>query len=776
MLQDFRHSLRLLRKTPGFTAVAVLVLALGIGANTAVFSLVDTLVLRPRQGRIDSLVAVFNRDRNKPSEFTDFSYPAYVDLRDRSGVFDSLMAHSFTTIGIREGELTRQAFATIVSSNYFDTLGVSLAAGRAFTVDEERPGARTPVAIASYALWRRRNLDPAFIGSTVRVNGTDFTVVGVTPKGFAGPFAFVSPQWWLPIGSYEAITNAMFKERDTGLADRQNHALNLAGAIKPGVNAGPALDAFARNVSAAYPNSDRDRTFLVAPLPRMGISSRPRGEGPLPAIAGLLVLMAGLVLAVACLNLANLLLANGSSRRKEIAVRQALGSGRRRIVQQLVIEGLTLSAIGAACGLVASWWTAAGLTAWLSTVVTFGIDFVVEPSARLGFAAALFALLSTVLFALGPAWSLSRTDLTNDLKAVPGLLTRRAGGRSMLLIGQLAVSLALVAAGGLFARSAVNATAADAGYPLERQIVVGLDPSLAGYDQAQTRSTYAAILDRVRALPGVEHASFASTVAFGDVQMSGLVGAAGKDVDVDASLDIIGADYFETLGLRMLRGRGFTAAEEQHGSPSPAAIVDARLASQLFGADDPIGRTVRIRIRRGDEPKPHTIVGLAPPRRHDLFESPPSPHVYVAYGSRFNTMMTLHVRTAAGAAEATVLDAVRRDLRKLDPQLAVLWTRTMTMHRDASISAWSVRAAAPFSVRSACWRCCWPRSASTGSRPTTCRAAPARSASAWRSARRAATSSGWSCARDCARPFSVSEPAWSWRPGSVSSWPPCSIK
>jgi predicted permease len=694
MLQDFRHSLRLLRKRPGFTSIAVLVLALGIGANTAVFSLVDTLILRPRLGRIDSLVAVFNRDRVKQSEFTDFSYPAYVDLRDRSGVFDSLLAHSFTTIGIRDGELTRQAFATIVSSNYFDTLGVPLAAGRVFTAEEERPGAGAPVAIASYAAWRRRHFDPSFLGSIVRINGTDFTVVGVTPKGFAGPFAFVSPQWWLPIGSYDAVTNAMFRERDTGLADRRNHALNLAGAIKPGVAAGPALDAFARSLGTAYPESDRDRTFLVSRLPRLTISSRPQGDGPLTAVAGLLTLMAGLVLAVACLNLANLLLANGSSRRKEIAVRQALGSGRHRIVRQLVVEGLTLSAIGAACGLVASWWTASGLTAWLSSVVTFGIDFVVEPSPRLVVAAVLFALLSTVLFALGPAWSLSRTDLTSDLKLAPGLLTRRVASGSVLLVGQLAVSLALVAAGGLFARAAVNATGADAGYPLDRQIVVGLDPSLAGYDQNRTRATYAAILNRVRALPGVERASFASTVAFGDMQMSGLVGSTTGDADVDASLDIIGAEYFETLGLRVLRGRGFTSVEEQHDTPLPAAIVDAGLARQLFGEADPLGRTIRVRLRRGDQPQPYTIVGIAPPLRHDLFESPPRPHVYVAYGSRFNTMMTLHVRTADGVEEATVLDAVRRDLRALDPQLAILWTRTMTMHRDASISAWSVRAAA----------------------------------------------------------------------------------
>jgi predicted permease len=694
MLQDFRYSLRLLRKTPGFTAVAILVLALGIGANTAVFSLVDTLLFHPRLGRIDSLVAVFNRDRVKASEFSDFSYPAYVDLRDRSGVFESLLAHSFTTVGIRDGELTRQAFATIVSSNYFETLGVGLAAGRTFTAEEERPGAGAPVAIASYAVWRRQNFDPRFLGSTVRINGADFTVVGVTPKGFGGLFAFISPQWFLPIGSYETITNAMFKARETGLADRENHALNLAGAVKPGVAAGPALDAFARNLGEEYQGSDRDRVFLVSRLPRMTVSSRPQGEGPVAAVAGLLTLMAGLVLAVACLNLANLLLARGSARRKEMALRQALGSGRRRIIQQLIIEGLTLSTIGAACGLLASWWTAAGLAAWLSSVVTFGIDFVVEPSARLAVAAALFALLSTVLFALGPAWSLSRIDVTSDLKLAPGRLTGRLASGSVLVVLQLAVSLALVAAGGLFARGAVNATAADAGYPLDRQIVVGLDPSLAGYNEARTRAAYAAVLDRVRALPGVEHASFASTVAFGDVQMNGYAQAPGAEKDVEASFDIIGADYFEALGLRMLRGRGFTMAEEQHGSASPAAIIDARLATQLFGEADPVGRLVQIRTRKGDDPRTYTVVGIAPPLRHDLFESPPEPHAYVAYGGRFNTMMTVHVRTAPGVSETATLAAVRRDLQALDPHLAVLWARTMTMHRDASISAWTVRAAA----------------------------------------------------------------------------------
>jgi predicted permease len=696
MLADLRHSLRLLRRTPGFTAVAVLVLALGIGANTAVFTLVDALVLQPRQGRIDQLVAVFNRDRTTP-DYRNFSYATYVDLRDRSGLFESLLAHSFTSVGIRDGAVTRQAFATLVSSNYFTTLGVPLAAGRPFTPDEERPGHTASVAIASYTEWRRREFDPNYIGSTVRINGTAFTVIGVTPKGFAGPFAFVSPQWWLPLGSYDTITNAVFKESDAGLAARSNHALNLAGAPKSGVTQAamaPVLDAFAKRLSDAYPDTDRDRTFTTTMLPRMGISSRPQSNGPLVLVGALLALAAALVLAVACFNLANLLLARSAARRREFAIRQALGSGRRRIVQQIVVEGLTLSALGAAVGIAVSWWTTAALTSWLSSILTFGIDIIIAPSSRLFAAAVAFAALSTILFALGPAWSASRLDVTEHLKLAPGRGARRTFGRSLLVVGQIAVSLALVAAGGLFARGAIAASSADVGYPLTGQIVIGLDPSLAGYDVARTRAIYRAVLERVRRLASVSRASVASTVAFGDVQMGARVRTRQTDDEIEAGMDVVGADYFTTLGAPVIRGREFTSEEESTATGASPAIVDGHLARLLFGEADAVGRSFELRVRGSDAPQSFHVVGVAPPIRHDLFEMPAQPHVYLPYGSRSTTMMTLHLRAAPGVPERALLEAAVKELRALDPQLPVLTARTMTAQRDESISMWGVRAAA----------------------------------------------------------------------------------
>src|SRR6266516_5159012 len=233
-IRDLRHALRLLHRTPGFTAAAVTILALGIGVNTAVFSVVNALVLQPRPGRIDQGVGVFSRDRAKPDHYRDFSYPAFVDLRDRSHVFESLLAHTFSVVGVGEREAVKQTFVSIVSAGYFETLGVPPVAGRAFSLDEERPGARATVAIASYGTWRNTGFSPAFVGSQVHVNGTPFTVVGVAPRGFAGTMSLVSPQWWFPLGSYDVIVNEVFRQRATGLTDRGNYAVNLAGILKPG--------------------------------------------------------------------------------------------------------------------------------------------------------------------------------------------------------------------------------------------------------------------------------------------------------------------------------------------------------------------------------------------------------------------------------------------------------------------------------------------------------------------------------------------------------------
>jgi len=454
------------------------------------------------------------------------------------------------------------------------------------------------------------------------------------------------------------------------------------------------LNAVAKQLGADCPTSDKDQELSIALMSRMGVGSRPETDTQTATLSALLMLMSMLVLLVACLNLANLLLARGSARRREIAIRQALGSNRSRIVRQLLVEGLTLSIAGAAIGVVIGAWTTGLLTAWLGAALPMGIEVVVEPSARLLVAGAGFAAFSTLCFAAGPAWSLSRPALTGDLKGEPTTGVGRIGTGPTLLVIQLAVSLALVAAGGLFVRAASRAAQADMGFPVEGELVVGLDPSLAGYNEAQVRSTYRAVLARVRAMPGVERASFASTVPLGSMTEGKTVHRKDDDKGVHAIFVVVGSGYFDTLRMPMLRGREFTLAEEEPGPGPRIIVVDRHLARSVFGDADPVGEQIRIPLRDGEAPQSYTIVGVAPEMRHNLFEDVPQPHVYVPYGARFNTIMNLHIRTAGGPGDAALLASIRRELNAVDPKLPVLSATTMELHRNGSLQVWGVRVAA----------------------------------------------------------------------------------
>jgi predicted permease len=698
MLSDLRHSLRLLRRTPGFTAVAVLVLALGIGANTSVFSIVNAMLLKPMPGRIAELVGVFNQDRSKPDSFRGFSYPVYTDLRDHSEVFESLMAHTLSMVGIREGDSTRRTFAAVVSSNYFTTLGIQLAAGRAFSPEEERPGSGIPVAIASDALWRRSGGAAEFVGSTLTVNATPVTIVGIAPPGFTGTMAIASPDLWFPLGVYDQMVTDIFRQQATGLTDRRSDALILAGRLKPGVTmtmAAPQLERIADGLARTYPATDRDRGFTLAKLQRTGTSTSPQASNPLAAVSGMLLLMAALVLVVACLNLANLMLARSAARRKEMAIRLALGGSRARIVRQLLSEAFLLSIAGAGVGVVIAWWTTSLLAGSLSRVFPISVVIDATPDVRVFLAAGACAVLSTIFFALGPAWVTSRAELVPDLKS--DLRGGRVGRSRLvsgpaLVISQLAVSLALVTAGGLFVRGALNIAVTTPGFALDHQLVVAVDAGMSGYDETRARSTYRTMLERLRALPGVAAVSLASTVPFGDVS-EGRAARVGER-KADPGYLIVGADYFKTLGLPMLRGREFNRSEEiASARAGQLAVINEPLARKLFGDEDPIGRQVQIGDRDRGTEQTLEIIGVAPGLLHDMFDAAPVPQIYVATGGPFRASMNVHLRVAGGS-EMAMLDTVRRELHNVDDRLPIVSMRTMNGHRDASILAWSVRVAA----------------------------------------------------------------------------------
>jgi predicted permease len=699
LLTDLRHAFRGFRRAPGFTAIAVLILALGIGVNTSMFSLVNTLVLQPRPGRIEQLVGLFSRDRAKPDRYRDFSYPTYLDLRDSSGVFETVMAQTFGLVGITDHDVTKQSFAALVSANYFSTLGVSLAAGRPFSADEERPGSNARIAIASYVAWQRSGRNPSFVGSTVRINGSDFTIVGIAPRGFTGTMSLFSPQWWFPLGSYDILVNEAFKSRDTGLSDRRNHDLNLVGALRPGVSraAGEqALDVFSRQLAAAYPDTDRDQAFILAGLPRLSISSSPESSGVGAMFSALLMLMSLLVLLVACLNLANLLLARGAARRREIAIRQALGSGRRRIIQQLFVEGLVLSSCAAVAGVVIGWWTSVAMSAWIAGALPLGLQVVLEPPASLVPVAALLALVSTVCFALGPAWTLSRQAVASDLKGELAPTTRaarRLGVGPLLVVGQLALSLALVASGGLFVRAAMNAARMDPGFAMDRHLVVSMDPSMAGADAVRTREFYRDALARIRSVPGVEHASVGAIVPFGEIEEGRSLRLNPGDEPVNAEFNLVGADYFATLGMRVLRGREFTAADEEPGPGVKAAVLDRLLAKRLFGDADPIGRQVLVQ-KQDLDPERFVVAGIVSEMKQDALDVTPRRHIFLPTGAMFRPSLTMHVRTSPGVPDGDALGTIVRELRAIDPRIPILSARTMAEQRYRSLVEWAMRASA----------------------------------------------------------------------------------
>ena len=701
-LQDLKFGSRTLLKTPGFTAVAILVLAVGIGANSAMFTLVNALLLRPLAGNADELVGLYSHDRTKPdSSYRAFAYANYVDIRNSNDVFESLMAHSFAMVGVPAGDGTRQTFIEVVSSNYFDTLGVPLAAGRAFTLEEERPAARIPVVIVNY---QQRDL----LGKTLKVNSMDFTVVGVAPVSFTGTMALISPEMWLPLGMYDVVVNDIFKNNGRPFADRQNLALVLAGHLKPGLtvkNAAPRLDALSRQLEQAYPAENKDQLLTVNELPRLGTSTSPSSDTG-PAIAGtLLMALSAVVLLIACLNIANMLLARGASRRKEIAIRLAVGGSRGRIIRQLLTEGLLLAVAGAGSGLLLASWGMGALAHSLAAVMPLGIAFEPRPDLLVVVVTSAFAALATIGSGLGPALKLSKTDLVADLKALTAegspLLGRRFSARNIMVVGQIALSLMLLAMGGLFARGALKAASANPGFSYDRQLLVGVDPTLVQYNEARGRAATHEVLTRVRAMPGVTAAALAATVPFGEFHegnsMERVGGPAHPDLParVNASFRVIGSRYFETLGLPMIRGREFTEAEELSPNAPRVAIIDERLARKLFGGDEPLGQMLRYTERPGETTKNNgeamEIVGIAAPIRDELFDREPGPAVYEPWGRHYRGNMFVHAHVAQAGTEGDLLQAIRRDIRAYDPKLPLVQATTMTAFHDRSIELWAVR-------------------------------------------------------------------------------------
>jgi len=702
--RDVRMAARSLRRSLGFTVVAVLVLALGIGVVSGAFHLVNLYALKP--ALIESpekVLGVYSVHPEKGGRL--FSYPEYTELRGRIQALSVLAAHSMGDAGIEEGDVTRRAGAMFVSADYFDALGVPPALGRGFTLAEER-GDEPATVVVSYDFWVRNGADPNLLGSLVRVNGEPLVIVGIAARSFTGTMALLGPDLWLPLAAIERIGD----DEDTlpDLTDPRSRPLFLFGRLADGATAAETdaeLTALTSLSATNLPESNGDRySYVAAKLARTAMISAPSREQE--SIAGLLlpIAMSAIVLLIACLNLANMFLARGASRRTEMAIRQSLGSGRLRLVRQLLAEGLLLATAGGVTGLIWTYWATSWVTASASRIVPLGITLTVDtgPDLRLLLVTAGTCVVAALLFGFGPAWRVTGTDVLSGLKESAGNVQfkrRRTrtivSGRGILMIAQIALSLAMLAAGGLFIRSAVTAANAMPSFDLDSTLLVELDASLAGNEETRVRALYAQVLERVRAVPEIADASIASLVPFSGITHDVWVQRAGAPSGESTAFgyySVIGDDYFNALDAPMLRGRSFTAAEAASDTGPRVAIVSEPLARRLFPDADALGRQIQVAPDAGEKAVALEIVGIAPGLPAADFDPAPRQHLYVPFGQAYTPGMSMLVAARETVADpARLLDTIRNEIREVDPALPVLSLMTMREYRDKNWSLWFTR-------------------------------------------------------------------------------------
>jgi predicted permease len=710
LARDVRYGCRILAKTPGFSLAAVVIVALAVGANSAVFGLLNVLLLQPPPGasQRDRSVGIYSRDPRTPGSYRRFSYAEYESIRDHAGVFDQVMGYRSTRVVMSDAEGSRRVEVALVTSNYFSTLGVRLAAGRGFTLQEERPGSAAAVAVISHATWRALGGGPSLLGRTILLNSRPFTVVGVAPEGFAGTTVAFGPSLWVPLGVEDLAGDNPTAATATHAAEGPaRRSLLLVGRLRSGVSAAAASAALARMTERLQrddPEENAGHVLTVHALARTQDGTEPGDDTALLVPLGTLSGLAVVLLIVASLNLANMQLARYATRRKEVAMRLALGAGGARVIRQLLTEGLLIALAGGVAGLAVGVGALRLLVASFTPMIDQASSVVLSLDWRLVLAALAYAVLSAVVFAVVPAWRLVRVSLLADLKGGrrDGAAGRggRIGPRHLLVAGQVALSLALLAAAGLFVRAALAAASADPGYRLEGQLLARVDAS--GFSEAQGRESFRRIIERVRTLPGVESASLASLVSFGNesagrkVQKAGASQAAGSQGSAVMAQDfLIGAAYFRTLGLPLLRGREFTEAEEREAGSSPVAIIDEPLSARLFPGQDPIGQHVSFASSKGDAGESLRIIGVAPGVRHRLTDPGPVAHVYRPLGRQYIARLNVQARqaTRGGAEPSVMLRELRQAIQAVDARVAVLDVSTLEEARDSSPTSWLVRAA-----------------------------------------------------------------------------------
>ena len=675
--RNLQYSLRTLRKRPGFTLTVVITLALGIGANATIFTWIKAVLLEPLPGieQPERLVEVWGATRNNSA--LSLSYLDYLDYRDRNVVFSGLAAHQVQPLNLGRGGKPERVWGAVVSGNYFNVLGVKALIGRTFLPEEDRTPNSHPVAVIGYGLWQRDfGADPKVIGRTITLNEHDFTIIGVTPKEFGSPFAGIALDAWTPVMMKDYVALPHFS-----LTDRGSRWLMVMGRLKPGVTVVQAqanIAAIARQLERTYRQTNDQMGAAVYLLSQSPFSLKRSMQS---ALAVLMAAVA-IVLLIACANIANLLLARAASRRKEIAVRLALGSTRWRMLGQMLTESFVLASCGAAVGLTLAFWTARSLPAFLPP---YGIQvsFDTRPDVVvLAFTLGL-TVITTALFGLAPALQASKPDLVAALKdnaAALGQGQRKFPLQHALVISQMALSTVALISAGLFVRSLREAYEADPGFDPHRVLLASFDPFLSGHDDNHGREFYHRLIERVRTLPGVQLVTLArrlpltlSGIAFANVVIDGYTPA--KDEDMHLNYETVGPDYFRTMRIPLVQGRDFDERDNEHARG--VVIINETMARHYWTGGDALGRRIKL------DKSWLQIVGIAKDVKNRTLNEALQPFLYVPFLQDYRSNMILVARTVI--EPKTMFHAVRAETAALDPKIPMFDAKTFEEHIGLSL-------------------------------------------------------------------------------------------
>ena len=678
--RDLRFGLRMLRRNPGFSILAILCLTLGIGANAAVFSWIEGILFRPYPAvsHQERLLALTGTARSEAGH-TLVSWPDFVDLRRNCTLFDSFFVSKITGTTLSIGDHAERTTGSIVSDNYFDAIGVHPILGRGFEPGEDVGRNAHPVTVISYQLWKGRfNGDPKIIGKTQRLDGVVHTIVGVAPQGFYGTFVGWGMQFWVPASMEEVFEAGGYK-----LEDRDARWIEAFARLKPGVTLEQAqaeVSSVAKRLEADYPATNRGRSVKLWALWQTPFNN----AGTLLPTLEIMLAVVVFVLLIACANVGNLLLVRSFARRHEMTVRLAIGAGRGRIVKQLFTEALILSAFGAAGGLLVAHWCRHALVLLFPARGGVAMHLPGEIDWRILVVSAGVCLLATLLLGLVPAMQTGKIDLAGALKAdSAGVVGSRgrAWVRSGLVVVQVSLSFVLLVGAGLLMQSLQKIRTSSPGFSTHEVLFTGVDLVSAGYDAQRAQNFQDELIDRVKALPGIEWAVFArmTPLSYGSFS-STPIAVDGIEVPPEERPTVeyneVGPYYFATMGIPLVSGREFTRADDERAAL--VAIVNETTAAQYWRGRNPIGERVQVKDRWMQ------VVGVAKDSKYRSVRETAKPFFYVPRRQNFSVGATLYIRTSM--SPVTVATALAREVHALDANLSPYELITLQEQVDRSTS------------------------------------------------------------------------------------------